>query len=64
MTGNLDAASAALVTSMLLDLHRREQNVLIVVTHSAAVADRLPARFDLQEGRLVRRAATVRVEDC
>jgi lipoprotein-releasing system ATP-binding protein len=63
-TGNLDAASAALVTSMLLDLHRREQNVLIVVTHSAAVADRLPAQFDLHDGRLVRRAATVRVEDC
>lgn len=62
-TGNLDAASAALVTSMLLDLHRREQNVLIVVTHSAAVADRLPVQFDLHDGRLVRRAATVPVED-
>jgi lipoprotein-releasing system ATP-binding protein len=52
-TGNLDAASASVVTDMLLDLHRRSQNVLIVVTHSATVAARLPRRLDLHEGRLV-----------
>jgi lipoprotein-releasing system ATP-binding protein len=54
-TGNLDATSAAGVTSMLLDLHRREQNVLIVVTHSGAVADRLPRQFELRDGRLAPR---------
>ena len=32
-TGNLDQASAAIVASLLLDLHA-EQNILIVVTHS------------------------------
>src|SRR5215204_2755146 len=31
-TGNLDQASAATVASLLLDLHRQQQNVLIVVT--------------------------------
>jgi lipoprotein-releasing system ATP-binding protein len=54
-TGNLDAASAAVVISMLLDLHRREQNVLIVVTHSVQVAERLPIRFELTGGSLQRR---------
>jgi lipoprotein-releasing system ATP-binding protein len=52
-TGNLDATSASAVTDVLLDLHRRSQNVLIVVTHSATVAARLPRRLDLHEGRLV-----------
>jgi lipoprotein-releasing system ATP-binding protein len=54
-TGNLDAASASTVTGMLLDLHRQHQNILVVVTHSAAVAERLPIRFDLSGGRLVDR---------
>jgi lipoprotein-releasing system ATP-binding protein len=53
-TGNLDAASAAGVTLMLLDLHREAANILIVVTHSAAVAERFPIRFDLVAGRLER----------
>jgi lipoprotein-releasing system ATP-binding protein len=57
-TGNLDAASAAMVTSMLLDLHRRANNILIVVTHSAAVAERLPVQFDLDRGRLTPHAQT------
>jgi lipoprotein-releasing system ATP-binding protein len=54
-TGNLDAASATAVTGMLLDLHRRQQNILIIVTHSAAVAERLPMRFELVAGSLERR---------
>ena len=53
-TGNLDAASASVVISLLLDLHRREQNVLIVVTHSSQVAERLPIRFELTGGRIQR----------
>jgi lipoprotein-releasing system ATP-binding protein len=57
-TGNLDAASASVVISMLLDLHRQEQNVLIVVTHSSQVADRLPIRFELTGGSLRRRDET------
>jgi lipoprotein-releasing system ATP-binding protein len=54
-TGNLDATTAAGVTSMLLDLQQRRHSVLIVVTHSAAVAERLPIQFDLQGGRLTRK---------
>jgi lipoprotein-releasing system ATP-binding protein len=53
-TGNLDATSAAAVATLLVDLHRRQQNVLVVVTHSADLAARLPIRFNLAHGRLSR----------
>ena len=51
-TGNLDQASAATVASLLLDLHRRQQNILIVVTHSATLGARFPIRFEMNGGRL------------
>jgi hypothetical protein len=38
----------------LLDLHRRQQNVLIVVTHSEKLADLFPIRFQIERGRLTR----------
>jgi lipoprotein-releasing system ATP-binding protein len=55
-TGNLDSAAASGVTSMLLDLHREQQNILIVVTHSAAVSERFSVRYELVAGRLQERA--------
>jgi len=54
-TGNLDRASADNVASLLLDLHQRQQGILIVVTHSAAMAARFPKRFELADRRLVAR---------
>jgi lipoprotein-releasing system ATP-binding protein len=51
-TGNLDQASASAVASLLLDLHRRQQNILVVVTHSAALASEFPARFEISAQRL------------
>jgi lipoprotein-releasing system ATP-binding protein len=57
-TGNLDGASAATVASLLMGLHQRHQNILVVVTHSAELAGRLPIRFDLANGRLERRPST------
>ena len=53
-TGNLDQASASTVASLLLDLHRRQRNILIVVTHSARLAAQFPIRFELVEKRLMR----------
>jgi lipoprotein-releasing system ATP-binding protein len=53
-TGNLDRASAEQVASLLLDLHRQQQGILIVVTHSAQLADRFPIRFDLVDRQLRR----------
>jgi lipoprotein-releasing system ATP-binding protein len=51
-TGNLDAGNAEAVTDLLLELHRREQAVLVVVTHSAALAGRFADRRHLAAGRL------------
>ena len=55
-TGNLDQASASTVASLLLDLHRRQQNILIVVTHSARLASEFPIRFEINRGMLTRLA--------
>jgi lipoprotein-releasing system ATP-binding protein len=51
-TGNLDAAAAAKVADLLLELHARERSVLVVVTHNAALAGRFPDRRRLEAGRL------------
>jgi len=53
-TGNLDQTSAATVASLLLDLHRRQNNILIVVTHSERLAAEFPIRFEIEKG-IVRR---------
>jgi lipoprotein-releasing system ATP-binding protein len=53
-TGNLDQASAATVASLLLDLHARQKNVLIVVTHSERLAEQFPIRFEIAGGKLTR----------
>jgi lipoprotein-releasing system ATP-binding protein len=54
-TGNLDRTAADNVADVLLELHRLQQTILIVVTHSAQLADKLPVRFDLVDGQLRRR---------
>jgi len=51
-TGNLDHASAAHVAGILLDLHRARETILVVVTHSAELASKLPRRFELRDGAL------------
>ena len=55
-TGNLDEASAAMVGSLLIDLHRRLQNILIVVTHSPRLAAQFQIRFEITSGHLTRLA--------
>ena len=51
-TGNLDRESAERVASLLVELHRRQETILIVVTHSAELAARLPVRYELHERNL------------
>jgi len=53
-TGNLDRASADNVASVLLDLHRRQQTILVIVTHSPQLAAKCPVRFALEDRRLTR----------
>ncbi|MBF8306043.1 MAG: ATP-binding protein, partial [Acidobacteria bacterium] len=40
--------------SLLLDLHRRQKSILIVVTHSARLASQFPVRFELADRQLRR----------
>ncbi|HVL68203.1 MAG TPA: ABC transporter ATP-binding protein [Vicinamibacterales bacterium] len=44
-TGNLDVSIADSVADLLLDLHARHRTILLVVTHSPALASRFPARY-------------------
>jgi lipoprotein-releasing system ATP-binding protein len=53
-TGNLDQQSASVVASLLLDLHRRQKNILVVVTHSERLAAQFAIRFELINRTLVR----------
>ena len=53
-TGNLDRASADNVAALLMELHQRRQTILLVVTHSAALAERFPLRYEMVEGTLVK----------
>jgi len=51
-TGNLDADSARTVADLILELHRAEPSVLVLVTHSAELAARLPRRRRMAGRRL------------
>ena len=51
-TGNLDEASAEMVVSLLLELDRRRETILIVVTHNPALAARFPKRYELRHANL------------
>ncbi len=51
-TGNLDVASAGVVAALLLELHQRQETILIVVTHSAELAARFALRYELRNANL------------
>lgn len=51
-TGNLDRRTAQAVGQLLLDLHRQEQTVLVVVTHSTELARTFPRRMEMVDGAL------------
>jgi len=52
-TGNLDRASAETVADLLLSLHARRRTMLVVVTHSPALAERFERRYELVDRHLV-----------
>jgi lipoprotein-releasing system ATP-binding protein len=51
-TGNLDAASAERVAELLLTLHQQQHTVLLVVTHSEALAKRFDHVWRIDRGAL------------
>jgi lipoprotein-releasing system ATP-binding protein len=52
-TGNLDRKTAAAVGELLLELHRQENTILVVVTHSQELARTLPKQMEMADGKLV-----------
>jgi lipoprotein-releasing system ATP-binding protein len=53
-TGNLDRAAADIVADLLLKLHAERNTILVVVTHSAALAGRFPVRYEMDGGALLK----------
>jgi lipoprotein-releasing system ATP-binding protein len=51
-TGNLDESSAGVVADLLVDLYKRQETILLVVTHSPALAARFPVRYELRHANL------------
>ncbi len=51
-TGNLDRANADSIGSLLLELSRESNSILICVTHSTGLAERFPRRVELRDGLL------------
>jgi lipoprotein-releasing system ATP-binding protein len=51
-TGNLDQRTAQVIGHLLLDLHRQEHTILVVVTHSAELAQTFPRRMEMADGTL------------
>jgi lipoprotein-releasing system ATP-binding protein len=57
-TGNLDRHTAQTVGQLLLELHRQEKTVLMVVTHSAELARTFPRQLEMNDGALGPMGAT------
>ena len=51
-TGNLDRHTAQAVGELLREMHRQENTILIVVTHSPDLARTLPRQLEMLDGRL------------
>jgi lipoprotein-releasing system ATP-binding protein len=49
-TGNLDRRTADVLASMLFDLQRESGTMMLMVTHSAELAERFRTRFELIDG--------------
>jgi putative ABC transport system ATP-binding protein len=56
-TGNLDSASGAAVVDLLRELNA-DGTTVIVITHDHDIADAMPRRVSMRDGRIVEDAAT------
>ncbi|GAA0587076.1 ABC transporter ATP-binding protein [Paractinoplanes ferrugineus] len=52
-TGALDTATGEAVLDLLVELNRTERATIAVITHDQGIADRLPRRITLRDGRIV-----------
>ncbi len=53
-TGSLDRASAGRLAELLVELNRRENVTLIVVTHALELASQMGRVFEMRDGKLAR----------
>ena len=53
-TGNLDAANGALITDLLFNLQKELGSTLILVTHDAALAQKVDTVFTMVDGKPVK----------
>ncbi len=51
-TGNLDRRTAERVGTLLTELHRAEGQILLLVTHSEALAERFARKYEIVDGTL------------
>ena len=56
-TGNLDSATGASIVELLQDLHDAGVTI-VVITHDRSLADRLPRRIEMLDGRIIADTAT------
>jgi lipoprotein-releasing system ATP-binding protein len=52
-TGNLDRSTGASIVELMLELQREHNAILIAVTHSPALAERMQRRYEIDAGRLI-----------
>ena len=51
-TGNLDRTNAAAIADLLLQLQQEEKTMLVLVTHSRELAERMQRRLEINDGTL------------
>jgi len=53
-TGNLDRTISEGIADLLLEIHREEGTILVIVTHSDKLAARFQHRWELNDGQLLK----------
>ena len=51
-TGNLDSKTSESIHSLFFDLNRRRGTTFLIVTHSRDLADRMPRKVSMRDGRI------------
>lgn len=58
-TGNLDTRTSDDVLGLLMDLNERLGSTIAIITHDQEVAERLPRRIQVRDGRVIEEPTTV-----